>query len=301
MPNPLERAIADAARVEHKLQRELWRLGTLAHPRGKILVAYRNARRLIRAALKLTGVSRAAALRDALDGLKQSVRAQVRETFETTQGIGGESANAQADYYASEIERLALPDSLALLLVSQQVAGNRTLSVNAVEQLVDAQAAQILALANFEQDDAILGDRRVGALNPTPVVALAFFHAVSLYGNAWVDTLDGRLSVLSGKELRPFKKQAIAAIDERTTPCCLAVHAHIVPFEDDFILTADPRPYGDEVAEPPFHYYCRTALVLYNKLFDLGLTEQMRAAADVAIAERARTGSSPRHPAHARS
>jgi hypothetical protein len=58
-----------------------------------------------------------------------------------------------------------------------------------------------------------------------------------------------------------YFKQAIAAIDFRTSPCCLAVNGQVKPFDEPFELTRDPR-YANKLDWPPFHDYCRTVVVL---------------------------------------
>jgi hypothetical protein len=50
-----------------------------------------------------------------------------------------------------------------------------------------------------------------------------------------------------------YKKQAIAAIDQNTTDCCLRVHGQIQPLDKPFILEGTPR-YADKVDAPPFHW-----------------------------------------------
>jgi len=81
-------------------------------------------------------------------------------------------------------------------------------------------------------------------------------------------------------------KQACAAIDERTTDCCLRVHGQVVPLRKKFKLTGEPR-YADRLAWSPFHWYCRTsvALVTADEVED-DLTEQMLAAAAAELARR---------------
>lgn len=77
-----------------------------------------------------------------------------------------------------------------------------------------------------------------------------------------------------------YQRQAIAAIDRRTTPCCLRVHGQIVDLDQPFHLTGTPR-FGDYVMSPPFHYRCRTAISLYHPRMESisPSTAQLRAAA----------------------
>lgn len=77
-----------------------------------------------------------------------------------------------------------------------------------------------------------------------------------------------------------FQKQAIAAIDKRTTQCCLKVHGQIQNLDQPFVLTGTPR-FADRIQNPPFHHRCRTAVSLYTPAMEaVGIpTATMRAQA----------------------
>jgi len=96
-----------------------------------------------------------------------------------------------------------------------------------------------------------------------------------------------------------YMKQAVAAIDERTTDCCLRVHGQVQPLDKPFKLDGSPR-FSDEVDSPPFHWYCRTAQTLYTEKFEQkGITtEAMTDAARAELDAREQTGKRvPIHPA----
>lgn len=102
-----------------------------------------------------------------------------------------------------------------------------------------------------------------------------------------------------------YKRQAIAAIDERTTDCCLRVHGQITGTKQPFKLEGTPR-FADEVMSPPFHWYCRTSTALYLPEFDefaIGpTTGQMEEAARLELEAREREGTRVEiHPASATS
>lgn len=99
-----------------------------------------------------------------------------------------------------------------------------------------------------------------------------------------------------------WRKQAIAAIDERTTDCCLRVHAQIQPMDAQFQLVGTPR-YADEMKAPPFHDYCRTVQVLYVEEFEVvGVTTQdMQSAAQAELVAREDGSRQEIHPADATS
>lgn len=97
-----------------------------------------------------------------------------------------------------------------------------------------------------------------------------------------------------------WQKQAIAAVDERTTDCCLRVHGQIQPVDGKFNLTGTPR-FANRLAHPPFHWYCRSSVVLYHESMEgTGVpTADMRAAARDELDARRRTGRREEiHPAH---
>jgi|FLYN01.1.fsa_nt_gi hypothetical protein len=87
-----------------------------------------------------------------------------------------------------------------------------------------------------------------------------------------------------------YRRQAIAAIDHRTTQCCLNVHGQIVGMDEPFVLTGTPR-FADAVMAPPFHWRCRTALALYHPRMEaIGTsTEALRAQARAALRARSTT------------
>jgi len=71
-------------------------------------------------------------------------------------------------------------------------------------------------------------------------------------------------------------RQAVAQIDEHTTPCCLAVHGQIVGEDEDFHLTAPPK-YASNMHAPPFHRGCRTAVAkILPRYLDEDVTRAMR-------------------------
>ena len=100
-----------------------------------------------------------------------------------------------------------------------------------------------------------------------------------------------------------YMKQAIAAIDNKTTDCCLRVHGQIQPLDRPFQLDGTPR-FSDEVDSPPFHWNCRSAQSLYTPAMEgFGIpTEQMTSAAQAEMQAREEMGGTvPIHPAHSTS
>lgn len=100
-----------------------------------------------------------------------------------------------------------------------------------------------------------------------------------------------------------FQRQAIAAIDERTTDTCLLVHGQIVGMKEPFGIRGRPR-FGDKIMAPPFHWHCRTSTTLYTPAMErIGIpTSEMRMMAKAERKARKKTGRRVEiHPAHATS
>jgi len=79
--------------------------------------------------------------------------------------------------------------------------------------------------------------------------------------------------------MNEYGRQAIAAIDERTTETCCWVHGQWQAMGEPFKLIGEPR-YADEMQAPPFHHACRTVVALVRRQDATDkLTAQLRAAA----------------------
>lgn len=90
------------------------------------------------------------------------------------------------------------------------------------------------------------------------------------------------------RQVPAIQKQAVATIQANTTDCCLRVHGQIVDVDQPFTLTGTPR-FADQLAHPPFHWNCRTSIVMYHPVFETGAmtTERMRTAAQAELQKRA--------------
>lgn len=112
--------------------------------------------------------------------------------------------------------------------------------------------------------------------------------------DSWVATLVS-VMLLSNQLERiahtKYEKQAIAAIDHKTTDCCLRVHGQIQPMDKPFILEGTPR-FADKMHSSPFHWGCRTSISLYVAKMELfGIpTAEMKDAAMAEIKAREETG-----------
>lgn len=284
MANPHAVAIQKAERLTANLYDLFARyLGNTDHPRGRMLSAYRRTRRQLEALLR-TKSSRLDIL-----ALARDHRAQVerigREALDNAVLAGIEQMKPQAEAYGVTAKGYFY-DSSALL--SAWMAD------------VDRQIAALAAMLNTpDPKTAILGDStRMGLWTPAPVTR---------GGARWLATAAnvGGLVWLAGPEAQgvdTYYLQAVAALDENTTDCCLRVHGQTIPIAGQFHLTGTPR-FADYLPNPPFHWHCRTATALVHEA-DIGdvLTRQMQAAAKAELVARIETGKRQEiHPAHSRS
>ena len=290
MANPLKQSIAQAGRDSRAMADIFGRLGNTAHPRGGVLTAYRKALRALRGALKPLEEPGGYIFRATTDGILAGLRAEIYvhidEALQAGANAGYLSAERQLSYY--DIPSRAI--NIGIISVAPAIDA----VMGEVDRQIDAARSMLMVGAALT---LILGDRtRQGILRPAPVVRDAARWIAAIRARAFTRTVQESSSAGAGR----FQKQAIAALDERTTECCLNVHGQIVDLDKPFHLTGTPR-YADYIDAPPFHDWCRTAVVLYRSEYDEGLTEEMRAAARKIKEERAAGGTGARHPAHARS
>lgn len=283
MANPLAQSQRSALRMNDDIGDLFAAVGTSEHPRGYVLSAYRQARRAMKTALG--EVDRMNAVRDVFAGLRSTVRAETVSLFMDSQWLGSEEAARQLRFYKIDTR----PGNL----LTEREASAAML--DAVLSRIDAQelAARALLFAGAE-DEQITGDEnQAGVLRPSDLLTTLTASAAALVWSAfsrWVE--------LHSQPTIRWEKQVIAALDARTTDCCLRAHGQVQPLDKPFELTGVPR-FADKKDWTPFHHYCRSSVALYQASYDTGLTAQMREGADWFLAER-RAGRSPdRHPADA--
>jgi hypothetical protein len=285
-------AVASALQANEDIGRLTGRLGTAEHPRGAVLVAYRNARRGLRGALGTAGpyTSPVWAVREVMTGLEQDVAETMRSVAARAVAAGLAMADEQLGGYG-----------LAGFVPPMALSSEQAEAVTAVTGLVVAQTKTAAALAATGTDPEMIygNERQAGIVQPGPVVSA---------GALWIGTLvAGAFGWLVGQRSRGAGEQAwwhqvVAAIDERTTDCCLRANGQSQPLDKPFRLTGTPR-FADMLAHPPFHWFCRTseALVRPQDAQD-AVTQQLIAAGLAELRARAATGTRVEiHPAHARS
>ena len=254
-----ERAVREAVRTSAELKRLFNRLGNAEHPRGRILSAYRTARRAVK-----SDVNNLLAVRDSLYELRYSVNLAIDQVLQAAIDRGAQQARRELSIYdlpwwwAQPDSRPALTASL--LVLDQQIAA------------IDA-----MIIGGEATEGVILGDAtRAGILSPASVIREANKWTTAAAILAWQETV--RRGVEQADAQDDYVRQAIASIDHVTTDCCLRVHGQTAELDGDFTLIGTPR-FADKQHRPPFHYGCRTsiALVLRSEADD-DLTAKMRKA-----------------------
>ena len=289
MANPYHAALAEARRDTRFLDVLFARyIGTALHPRGRILSVYRAARAALDRALR---EGNRIAIADALEVLRYALLGIGGEAMGRAVARGQASMETQVEAY----NRDARPMELARHRPDLQPLLSGWMSE------FERQLAQVEAARALGEDGRIVGDEdRLGILQPAPVARGAagwFASALALGAIAWVT---GRPE--EKREVEPeVQKQVIAAIDERTTDCCLRAHGQLQPFSKPFELVGTPR-YADKMEWTPFHDWCRTSICMYREQYEDGTTGQMRDAARAEVVAREETGERVEiHPATARS
>lgn len=279
-----EAAVRSALKMNREMGLIMSRLGSSERPRGPVLAAYRNALRALRSVLASTSSpsERAWRVAEVLRSLRLEVALAVQAALEDAARLGAQQAALQLAAYGvggapTDAPQTTAAEGLAVVLA-----------------LVDQQIASAMALAATGADPALIvgSNDRQGPVQPAPVLGSAWFWvgAATLAGWLWI----------ASRPREPFLRQAVAAIDERTTDCCLRVHGQVQPMDERFHLTGRPR-FAEYVMAPPFHWNCRSALALVRPE-DVGddLTAQMQAAARAELDARERTGGRQEiHPASA--
>lgn len=227
----------------------------------------------------------------ALSGLVGSVDERIENLLATAAREAGQAIQATAPALAQAVDTfvaLQAPGTLPLLApldlrsalrAWQAATYGLMLSELARLRATNADAGQIIARIVTGSD----GRQSVYAAATTSL-QLTVEQAVWAGANGRAGQ---RYREVERRDTVRFQRQAIAAIDRRTTPCCLRVHGQIVDLNQPFHLTGTPR-FAEYIQAPPFHYRCRTAIALYlGAMEEIGTTtEEMRARARAEFARR---------------
>jgi len=242
-------SISAALRTNRELGKLFAKLGTAAHPRGKVLVAYRSARRALRTVLRqrALAIKQGAWLgahweaREVMSGLKDSVRVAADTTLDRARALGWKQAVIEGRVWNIE-PQMQYVDTVAM--------------TDAIVSVVEQQERAILATLATGADPALIlgGDTTVGLLRPDTVIREGTHWLATAAGLALIGALRPAMQATG----RAWGKQAIAAIDGVTTECCLRVHGQIVPEDKKFHTTGSPA-FAEYQDWPDFHWNCRTS------------------------------------------
>lgn len=282
MPTDHERAARAALKAGDELARLFAQMGTSDHPRGAVLSAYRTARNALRGNVRDLG-----AVEDAMGTLRLAVE-------RASENLLGDAADVGLKQAENELRVYGLA-AASVRPVTQE-------ALRSIIAQLEAQIGNIRALALMGADEALLiGDaNRVGLLSPASLSAEIGRWLALVAEQSHEDTIQDSIEQAGAKG--EYMRQVIAAIDERTTDCCLRAHGQVTTLDGDFKLTGTPR-FADKMHAPPFHWYCRTGIALVRRQdADDEWSREMRDAARAEIKAREKTGKRVEiHPAHATS
>jgi hypothetical protein len=213
-------------------------IGNGAHPRGRLLVIYRNTRRALAAVLaKGSGLSVQAAVAEVMAAWRQDMRRAASDVLADAVEIG--TAQARADVATYALGVLGPPPDVLP-------------AMTAIDATIDRQYTQIMAQVALGADaGVILGDGvRVGMLTPGPVS----LDLGRLMVGATVATWVGGVALGAKSEPSRYRKQVVATIDGQTTECCLMAHGQVQPMDADFELEGEPQ-YASRLQWTPFHWH----------------------------------------------
>ena len=283
-----ERAIQNALDTGDDIKALFDKLGSADHPRGVIMALHRSFMREIAPHLDNLPV-----VREMLRTYKTRLTVAFVQVFEQAAVTGANRAER-------DIARNDIVENGALLpdpILSQLTQPAR----DAIAAAIDAQINAVYAQLAMGRDPvAVIGDAgRVGLLSPSSLLKVGKRIVAEVVSSAREQRLqaafDSGFGGFGGLILpdanavaraEVYKRQAIAAIDERTTDCCLRVNGQVVGVDELFKLSGTPR-YADKMADPPFHDYCRTSVALVHQDdIDDRMTSDMRKAAIAEIKAR---------------
>ena len=286
--NVHERAIQNALDTGDDIKALFDKLGSADHPRGVIMALHRSFMREIAPHLDNPPV-----MREMLRTYKTRLTVAFVQVFEQAAATGANRAER-------DIARNDIVENGALLpdpILSQLTQPAR----DAIAAAIDAQINAVYAQLAMGRDPvAVIGDAgRVGLLSPSSLLKVGKRIVAEVVSSAREQRLQAAFNSGFGgfgglilpdanavARVEVYKRQAIAAIDERTTDCCLRVNGQVVGVDELFKLSGTPR-YADKMADPPFHDYCRTSVALVHQDdIDDRMTSDMRKAAIAEIKAR---------------
>jgi hypothetical protein len=272
-----ERSVKNAEKAGDELAILFASIGSVSRPTGELFTSYRNARRALRAA-----IADAVAARSIMTTLVEDVRRIVETILRRAADIGDAQSRVDADVWGLNFT----PSFLDSNVLAE--------SVDAITLQTESQRAQVLAAVRAGSATApqLLGaNGSLGMVTPAPIALGLTRAAVSTHAYAYHESVTQSIENTPGRMVGQYVRQAVAAIDAKTTDCCLRVHGQTAPIDGMFTLTGTPK-FADRLAYPPFHWRCRTATALvFKSLENDSLTQRMIASAKAERAARDAGGS----------
>lgn len=238
-----------------------------------------------------------------LSGIDERLRELERQTGTILRGVVSSQAEIALEQLGREMA--LLPPSYRVGIASFAAIEAPLVETFLPAVLSDAQAIPRSVLATLTrelQNGLIQGEsfpdlvRRLMASTPTgtgPAVWRNGQLSAELMTRRTVITAANQaklssLNAVNGRGETQVQKQAIAAIQGRTTDTCLRVHGQIRDVGEPFDLTGTPR-FADRMMSPSFHWNCRTSVAMYHPLFERGglTTSNMRSSAQAELRRRA--------------
>lgn len=263
---------------------------------------------------------------DVLDryGLSQVARSQVRDVYAglrtTAQGIAGSQVSgiikAGETYTALQVAYLNKHQIISLSRVpvlTQMMRGSLTAVMSSMEWVDSAMAFMLSGMSTLKLSgetkniiETLLSVKlRDGRAGPYRKAQTSMRQEIVMRTWGGGSNVLGQLyGIVDDNVDQELMRQAVSAIDERTTSCCLEVHGQIVRQKERFKLIGTPR-FRDEMLNPPFHWYCRSATAIYQDRMETIpgniTTQMMRESARAEVIAREDGSRVEIHPAHATS
>ena len=201
-------------------------VGNKAHPRGAVLKAFNRAKTALAGNF---GNPLATAI--ILEEYRAAVLSAVRDASNEALAIGENHANLMLDTWG-----LPSIDQSQTELIDQGVA--------AADAVLSGQIAAINA-GTLTEAQVLGGPRRVGLFAAGVVMGAVNNWLITSAAKAVGSKIAKGFEKGSGT-VKPsqFNRQAIAAIDENTTECCLAVHGQLITMDGEFHTPESPAASG---------------------------------------------------------
>lgn len=244
-------AVTKAVKLSAELKEQIESLGTRKTPWGRITSIYARYLPMLKGTTSITQA------RFLLAQMRKEILDVATELNETVYTMANEYVDELFDTYDLLGRDKPLPPETAVV---------------AIMATFDSQRDRILAGLRLDADKKVLyGDgQRVGVLTYGSVNRDVAHFAPTLISYI----IDYR------NASENYYKQAVAALDFRTTMCCILVHGQVQEWKKPFELRGTPK-FADRIMFPPFHLWCRTVVTLvHERDVDDDITREMRAKAN---------------------